>query len=126
LSAETVERLQYAAARSATILGVLTGASLLGTGIFGLVNLLWLSRPYAGSSPYVYRATGRLEIAFAVFSGMLVFLGFTILQRTFRKDNNGWLLPLRVFTYIIVRRRAGERPGHTEQHQPGTKPRPRV
>jgi hypothetical protein len=126
LSPEAVERLQYAVARAATILGALAGASLLGIGIFGLVNLLWLSRPYAGSSPYVYKATGRLEIAFAGLSGMLIFLGFTILQRAFRRDNNGWLLPLRLFTSIIVRRRAGERTGHTEQHPPGTKPRPRV
>lgn len=126
LSAETVERLQRSAARAATILGALTGASLLGIGIFGLVYLLLFSGPYASSSVYVPLATGRLTISFALFSGMLVLLGFTILQRTFRRDNNGWLLPLRVFTHIIVRRWTGEQSGLTEQHQPDTKQHPRV
>jgi hypothetical protein len=125
LSTETVERLQRSAVRAATILGALAGAFLLGIGIFGLVSLLLFSGPQAGSSIYVRLATGRITITF-VFSGMLVFLGYTILQRTFRRDNNSWLLPLRVFTYIIVRRRAGERTGRAEQRQPGTKQHPRV
>jgi hypothetical protein len=126
LSTETVERLQRTAARAATILGALAGAFLLCIGIVGLVSLFLFSRPPAGSPVYLPLGTGRITFTFALFSGMLVFLGFAILQRTFRRDNNGWLLPLRVFTYIIVRRRVGERPGHTEQHQPGTKPHPRV
>jgi hypothetical protein len=126
LSTETVARLQRAATRAATILGALIGASLLGIGIVGWVSLFFFSRPHAGSSVYLPLATGRITITFALFSGLLVFLGFTILRRTFRRDNNGWLLPLRLFTSIIVRRRAGERTGHTEQHPSVTKQHPRV
>jgi hypothetical protein len=127
LSAETVERLQRTATRAATVLGGLVGASLLGIGIFGLIFLLFFPRTSPGGSIYVPVATGRLTISFAVFSGMLVFLGFTILQRTFRRDNSSWLLPLRVFTYMIVRRRqAGERAGRVGQHLEDPRQHPRV
>jgi hypothetical protein len=126
LSAETVERLQRSAARAATILGALAGAFLLGIGVFGLSCLLLFSGPSAGSSMYVPLATGKVTISFAVFSGVLVFVGIVILQQTFRRENSGWLLPLRLFTYLIVRRRAGERTGHAGQYRPGTKQHPRV
>jgi hypothetical protein len=127
LSAETVERLQRTATRAATILGGLAGASLLGLGIFGLIYLLFFPRTTAGSSIYVALGTGRLTITFALFSGMLVLLGLTVLQHTFRRENNGWLLPLRVFTYMIARRRqAGERAIRAGQHLPDTKQHPRV
>lgn len=126
LSTETVERLQRTAARAATILGALTGASLLCIGIVVLVSLFFLSRPPAGSPVYLPLATGRITITFVLFSGMLVFLGFAILQRTFRRDNNSWLFPLRLFTYLVVGRTAGERTGLAEQHRPGTKKHPRV
>jgi hypothetical protein len=126
LSAETVERLQRSATRAAMILGVLAGSLSLGIGIFGLGYLLLFSGPSAGSSIYVPLATGRVTISFAVFCGMLVFAGTTILQQTFRREDGSWLLPLRVFTYMLVRRRVGERTGHTEQHQPNTKPHPKV
>jgi hypothetical protein len=127
LPAETVERWRRAAGRATTILGGLAGASLLGIGIFGLIYLLLFPRTNAGSSIYLALATGRLTITFALLSGMLVFLGVAVLQHTFRRENNSWLLPLRVFTYVIVRRRqAGERARRTRQHLPNTKQHPRV
>jgi hypothetical protein len=126
LSAETVERLQRSATRAATILGALAGSSLLGFGIFGLGYLLLFSGPSAGSSIYVPLATGRVTIFFAVFSGMLVFVGITILQQTFRRENSSWLLPLRLFTYLIVKRRAAERASRTGPHLTNTKQHPRV
>lgn len=127
MSTETVECLRRSATRAATILGALAGASLLSIGIFGLAYLLFSPLPYAGSSNYVILATGRFEIRLALFFGMLVILGFAILQQTFRKDNSSWLLPLRVFTHIILkRRRAGEGDRLTGQHRPDTKQHPRV
>jgi hypothetical protein len=114
LSAETAERLQRTAARAATILGALTGASLLCIGIVGLVSLFFFSPLPAGT------------ITFALFSGMLVFPGFAILQRAFHRDSNSWLLPLRLFTHIVLKRRGEERPGLTEQQPPRTKQLPRV
>jgi hypothetical protein len=111
LSPETVYRLQHTAERTAVILGGLIGTSLLGIGIFGLVSLLFFSQPYPGSSVYMSLATGRIVTYFAVASGMSVLLGLAILQRTFRKENGGWLLPLRIFTYVLLRRRGAGQPG---------------
>jgi hypothetical protein len=127
LSAETVERLQRSAARAATILGALAGAFLLGIGILGMVSLLFFSGSTASNSIYVPLPTGRLTITFALFSGMMVLLGLAILQQTFRRENNSWLLPLRVFTYMIVRRRqAGEPNIRSGRHLPDKKQHPRV
>jgi hypothetical protein len=124
LSAKTVERLQHIAVRAAAILSGLAGTFLLGIGIFGLAHFLFFSQPYSGSSVYAALATGRVAIAFALLSGILVLLGAAVLQRTFRKENSSWLLPLRVFTYMILsRRQAGGRAG---QHPPDTKQHRRV
>jgi hypothetical protein len=126
LNTETVQRLQRTAGRVATILGGLVGAFLLGVGVFGLAYLLISSRADAGNSIYNHFAVGRAMTAFALSSGMMVLLGFTILQKTYRRDNSGWLFPLRVFTYIILRRQASERTGLAGQRQSGTKQLPRV
>jgi hypothetical protein len=126
LSTVTVGDLQRAATRAATIIGGLAGTFVLGAGIFGLGYLLILSRTYSSSSIYDHFAVGRIMISFALFSGMLVLLGFTILRHTFGRDNNGWLLPLRVFICIISRRRTGKRTELAGQHRPGTRQHPRV
>jgi hypothetical protein len=126
LSAETVERLQRSATRAATILGALAGSLLLGIGIVGLGYLLLFSGPSDSSSIYMPLATGRVTITFAVFSGMLVFVGIIILQQTFRKENSSWLLPLRLFTYLIIKRRTGERASRMGPHLTNTKQHPRV
>jgi hypothetical protein len=127
LSAETAEHLQRTATRAATILGGLVGTTLFGIGIFGLIFLLFFPQTNIGSLIYVPLATGRLTITFALFFGMLVLLGLVILQHTFRRENNSWLLPLRVFTYMIAKRRpAGQRAILPGQHLPDTKQHPRV
>lgn len=126
LSGETVERLHRTAARTAIILGGLTGALLLGVGFFGLGYLLVSSWADASNAIYGHLAVGRALIAFALFSGMLVLAGLTILQQTFRRDNGIWLLPLRIFTHMILRRRAGERSKLVGQRQPTTKQLPKV
>jgi hypothetical protein len=121
LTPETVERLQRAGSRAATVLGGLVGAFWLAIGIFGLVYLLFFSRSSAGSSVHT-----SLAVRLGTLSGLLVFLGLVILQRTFRRDNNSWLFPLSVFTQVIVRRRLGERARLGEQHLPDKKQPPRV
>jgi hypothetical protein len=95
-------------------------------GIFGLGYLLISSRAVASNSIYEHFAMGRAMTAVAMFSGIMVLLGITILQQTFRRDNSGWLLPLRMFTYIVLRRRASERAGLTGQRQSATKQLPKV
>jgi hypothetical protein len=121
LSAETVERLQRTATRAATILGGLAGVFMFGIGIFGLIFLLFFPQTNIGSSIYVPLATSRFTITFALFFGMLVLLGLVFLEHTFRRENGSWLLPLKVFTYIVRRRaRLGE------HHLPSTKQHPRV
>jgi hypothetical protein len=127
LSTEKVEGLQRTATRAATILGGLAGAVMLGAGVFGLAYLLVLSRTYPSNSIYDHFEVGRVMISFALFSGMLVFLGFTVLRRTFSRENNSWLLLLRVFTYTIVRRgQANARARRTEQNLKGTNQHRRV
>ena len=127
LSAETVERLQRSATRAATVLGVVAGSLLFGIGVFGLGYLLLFSRPSASSLIYAPLATGRVTISFAVFSGMLVFVGITILQQTFRREDNSWLFLLRVFTLTMFRRgQAGARSRGQQQNLPGTKHHPKV
>jgi hypothetical protein len=108
-------------------LGGLAGTFLLGTGIFGLAYFSFFSQPYSGSSVYAALATGRVAIAFALLSGMLVLLGVAFLQRTLRKENSSWLLPLRVLTYTILsRRQPGERARRPGRHPPDTKLHRRV
>lgn len=104
LSAEKVEQLKLRATRVAFFLGVFAGLSLLVIGVIGLVCLSSISRPYAGSTPAMGFGTVRFTITFAVLSGMSLLLGLVILQRTFRKENSAWMLPLRVFTYTVLRR----------------------
>jgi hypothetical protein len=122
LTPETVERLQRAGSRAATILGGLVGITWLGIGIFGLVYLLFFSQLSGGSSVYASLATVKLEM----LSGLLVFLGLVVLQRTFRRDNSSWLFPLRLFTQIIARRRLDESARLAGQHLPDKKQPPRV
>jgi hypothetical protein len=105
LSAESVKRLHRIGTRTAVILGGLVGAFLLAVGIFGLVSLLFFSRPSSGASVYPALLTARIAIYFAVASGISVLLGLAILQRTFRRENTGWLIPLQVFTRAILRNR---------------------
>jgi hypothetical protein len=127
LSTETAERLQRAASRAATILSLVAGTFLLGVGIFGLSYLLFFSQPYSSSSVYANLAAGRLEFYFALLSGVLVLAGLAILQRTFHNETGGWLLPLRVFTYLILRRsRAAQSAGQAAQQPPDTKQPPSV
>lgn len=104
LSAEKVEQLRLRATRAAFLLGVFAGVSLLAMGVIGLVCLSSFSRPYAGSTPAMGFGTVRFTITFAVLSGMSLLLGLALLQRTFRKENSAWMLPLRVFTYTVLRR----------------------
>jgi hypothetical protein len=127
LSTGTVERLQRAASRAATILSLVAGTFLLGVGIFGLSYLLFFSQPYSSNSVYANLAAGRLEFYFALLSGVLVLAGLAILQRTFHNETGGWLLPLRVFTYLVLRRsRAAQPAGPAPQHPPDTKQHPSV
>jgi hypothetical protein len=124
LSSDTVERLTRTATRTAVVLGALAGTSLLSIGIFGLICLR-ISGLYSGSSIYLALITGRLTITLALLSGMSVLLGLAILQRTFRADRNSWLLPLRVFTYMALKRRQTEQNARrTRPHPSDTKPLP--
>jgi hypothetical protein len=105
LSAESITRLHRIGTRTAVTLGGLAGTFLLGIGVFGLVSLLFFLHPTSNASVYSGLLTARMVIYFGVASGISVLLGLTILQRTFGRENTGWLLPLRVFTRLILQHR---------------------
>jgi hypothetical protein len=121
LSAEQVEQLKVKATRAAFLLGLVAGVSLLGIGVVGLVCLSSLSQPYSGSAPYVPLGTGRLTINLAVLSGISLLLGLFVLQRTLRKENSAWMLPLRMFTHTVLRREKVSRRARSTPHPPDTK-----
>lgn len=89
LSDEKVARLTKRAHQTAMLLGLFAGAFLVLLGVFGLmlakVSVL------------------RLTIDFAILSGISILAGLAILQRTLRKKNNAWLLPLKLFTLRVLR-----------------------
>lgn len=121
LSDEQVEQLKLKATRAAFLLGMFAGISLLGIGVVGLVFLSSLSQPYSGSAPYVPLGTGRLTINLAVLSGMSLLLGLAVLRQTFRKENKAWMLPLRVFTYTLLRRQRASQNAQSTPRPPDTK-----
>lgn len=92
LSAEEVERLTQRGRRIAVLLGLSAGAFLVLVGLFGLTLL--------SSSPLRFSGT----ISFAEASGICILVGLALLQRTFRKENNAWLLPLKLFTHLVLRK----------------------
>lgn len=92
LSAGEVERLTKRGRRIAVLLGLSAGAFLILVGVFGLALM--------SSSPLRFSGT----ISFAMASGICILVGLALLQRTFRKENNSWLLPLKLFTHLVLRK----------------------
>lgn len=121
LSAEKIEQLKQSATRAAFLLGVFAGISLLGFGVFGLVFISFISQPYSGSAAYVPLGTGRFTVSLAVFSGICLLLGLAVLQRTFRRENSAWMLPLKLFTYTVLRRQKASKGAGAKEDSPGTK-----
>jgi|SRR5690242_12274963 len=107
LGDEKVAQLTKRAHQIAILLGLFAGAFFVLLGIFGLM----LAKV----------STLRLTIDFAILSGISILAGLVILQRTLRKEDNAWLLPLKLFTLRVLRlhfsanrhktRRHAERPG---------------
>ena len=73
----------------ALLLGLFAGAFFVLLGVFGLM--------LAKVSAF------RLTIDFAILSGISILAGLAILQRTLRKEDNAWLLPLKLFTLRVLR-----------------------
>jgi len=92
LSEEEVARLSKRVHQIAILLGLFAGTFLIVIGVFGLI---FVSSP---SAPL------RVTIEFAISSGISILGGLAVLRRTLRKENNAWLLPLRVFTDLVLRR----------------------
>lgn len=121
LSTEKIKQLESRATRAAFLLGVFAGVTLLGIGVFGLVCLSSVSKPYSSALSYVPLGTGRITITLAVLSGMSLLLGLAVLQRTLRRENNAWMLPLRVFTFAVLRREKASPSVRSTAHPPDTK-----
>lgn len=94
LGDEKVAQLTRRAHQIAVLLGLLAGAFFVLLGVFGLM----LAKV----------STLRLTIDLAISSGISILAGLAILQRTFRKENNAWLLPLKLFTLRVLRLHSAE------------------
>lgn len=90
LSDEEVAQLTKRGQQTAILLGLFGGA------FFVLLGVFWLW--FATQNMPV-----RLTIDTAIASGICILAGLVILQRTFRKENNAWLLPLKLFTLRVLR-----------------------
>jgi hypothetical protein len=104
LSALEVTKLDRLARRIVVLLGSTVGSLLVGVGIFGL-GYLWLSsRTYSGSAVSGTLGAARITIEFAILSGASLVVGLVVLRQTFTGESGGWLVPLRVFTNLVLAR----------------------
>jgi hypothetical protein len=104
LSALEVTKLDRLARRIVVLLGSTVGSLLVGVGIFGL-GYLWLSsRTYSGSAVSGTLGAARITIEFAILSGASIVVGLVVLRQTFTREGGGWLVPLRVFTNLVLAR----------------------
>lgn len=90
LGDEEVAQLTKRGHQTAIVLGFFAGVFFVLLGTFGL----WFA---AQNMPV------RLTIDIAILSGISILAGLAILQRTFRRENNAWLLPLKLFTRRVLR-----------------------
>lgn len=94
LGDERVAQVTQRADRVAMLLGFSAGTLLVVTGIFGLIFL------------------SSHAVALAISSGISILAGLTVFQRTLSKENNSWLLPLRLFTHLVLKRHRLSADGH--------------
>ncbi|HKW64331.1 MAG TPA: hypothetical protein VJN89_17395 [Candidatus Acidoferrum sp.] len=92
LGTEEVARLTQRGNRIALLLGLSAGIFFVLIGVFGLILVSSPSLRYSGT------------IRFAIASGICILAGLKVLQRTLYKENNAWLLPLRAFAHLVLRR----------------------
>lgn len=90
LSDEKAAQLTKRGQQTAIVLGLFAGAFFVLLGVFGL----WFA---------TQNMPVRLTIDIGILSGICILAGLAILQRTFRKENNAWLLPLKLFTLRVLR-----------------------
>lgn len=95
LSDEKAAQLTERGQQTAILLGLFGGAFFVLVGVFGLM--------------FATQAIAlRLTLDFAVASGISILAGLAILRRTFRKEDNAWLLPLKLFTLRVLRLHSAE------------------
>lgn len=90
LGDEEVAQLTKRGHQTAMLLGLFTGALFVLLGVFGLI---FARQPMAA----------RLSADFAAASCVSILAGLVILWRTFRKENNAWLVPLKLFMLRVLR-----------------------
>ena len=90
LGDEEVAQLTKRGQQTAILLGLFAGAFFVFLGVFWL----WFA---------TQNMPVRLTIDIAVLSGICILAGLAVLQRTLRKENNAWLIPLKLFTLRVLR-----------------------
>lgn len=102
---EEVRYLTKRANQIAFMLGVCAGVFFLLVGVFGLILASWPSLTVTTYS--------------AMLSGISFLTGAFILQRTFRKEDDSWLLPLKMFMLRVFQLgslSAADRKIHNSEH----------
>jgi len=96
---------------AATIIGAATGVAMLSIAVWGV----WVSADVpryvdpaiAGSAQHNLNAVVFL-LSWLVLFGPFLYFGIALLCSTFSPEKRAWLVSLRVFTYIVGLRAAGE------------------
>ena len=95
LSDEKMAQLTMRAQQTAILLGLFAGAFFVLLGVFGLI--------FATQAMPL-----RLTIDFGIASGISILAGLAILRHTLSKQDNAWLLPLKLFTQRVLRLHAAD------------------
>jgi len=109
----------------AAILGMGTGLGMVGIAIWGL----WVSAdlPRYVDTSLSGRPQHELNAAISVLTWLVIFgpflyFGAMILRSTFARQERGWLVPLRLFTYFVSLRARTEAQRSNKPGGPGRAP----
>ena len=126
-SGETPSNSGGSSRRPRNLLGSALGFGLLATSIWGFWVAADISR-YAGTSS-LGPGGARLGVAIFLLSWLVLFspfcyFGIVLLRSSFASEQGSWLIPLRVFTYLIGKRLSIEKQRQEFFNNPPAKPLP--
>jgi hypothetical protein len=105
LDERTKQRLDAASTSFAKMLGVAAGAVLI---LLGIVGFVAETVAFYGSASHSGWYPTRLQMTFAIACGLAIVGGAIIVRDTFRKADQSWLVPLKIFTAVVSARVASD------------------
>jgi hypothetical protein len=112
---------------AASLFGRIVGSVLLGIAIWGF----WVAAeiPRYADTAVLGPQQSKLRAAVILLSWMVLFgpflyFGIRILRRSFAPQERSWMIPLRVFSYIVGKRFSLENQRREFLNNPGAKPLP--